>query len=107
MTLLSLMNLARHALRDQLAVVQHDQAVGNREHDLHQVLDHDDGHAQARDLADHAERFGNLGRVEAGIDLVEHEQAGFHGEALGKLQALAPRERQRCRRPVRQIGRGR
>ena len=46
------------------------------------------------------ERLVDLGRVEAGIDLVEHEQAGFHGEALGELQTLAPRERQRRRRPV-------
>ena len=29
---------------------------------------------------------------------------GLHGEALGKLQALAPRQRQRCGRPVSHVG---
>ena len=51
-----------------------------------------------------AERIVDLGLVEPGIDLVEHQEARPHGEALGQLQALAPRQRQRCRRPVGHVG---
>ncbi len=38
-----------------------------------------------------AERLGDLGRIKAGVDLVEHEKARLHGEALGKLKPLPPR----------------
>src|SRR4029453_14985291 len=41
-------------LRDQLPMVQHHQALRDRKHDPHQVLDHDDGHAEVCDGGDHS-----------------------------------------------------
>ena len=67
------------------------------------MLDHDDGDAELCDLADQLERVGDLRRIETGIDLVEHEQARFHGETLGELETLAARQRQRGGRPVGQL----
>src|SRR5919201_963860 len=100
-------HLPRCALRDQLAVVQHDKAVRDREHDLHQVLDHDDGDALLGDLADDGQRLFDLGGVEPGVDLVQHQKARAHGEAFGELEPLAPGEGEGGRRTIRHVGKAR
>ncbi len=83
--------------RDELALMQ-DEQPGCRtvRHDLHQVLDQDDGNAACRDLPDQVERQIDLARVEAGIDLVEQQELRARGKALGELEALAAGERQRA-----------
>ena len=50
------------------------------------------------------QRIVDLGRVEPGIDLVQHQQARLHGEALGEFEALALRQRQRGGGLVRGVG---
>ncbi len=85
----------RLAVGNQLAMMQHRNPLRDRHHDFHQMLDHDDGDAALRDLADHRQRIVDLGRVQPGIDLVQHQQTRLHGEALGQFQALALCERQR------------
>src|SRR5919204_2769701 len=95
------------ALRDQLAVVQHDKAVRDREHNLHQMLDHDDGDALLGDLADDGQRLLDLGGVEPGVALVQHQKARAQGEALGELEPLAPGEGEGGRWTMRHVGKAR
>src|SRR5215471_9423331 len=85
-------------------MVQHDQAVRDRKDDPHQMLDHDDGNAELCDLADQLERPGDFGRIETGIDLVEHEEARLHGQALRELQTLATCQGKRGGRSVGHVG---
>src|SRR3954463_12608912 len=97
-------HVARRALGDQLAVVEHHETVRNRQHHLHDVLDHNDGDALLGDLADDGQRIVHFGLVETGVDLVEHQETRPHGEAFGKFQALATRQGQRRRRLIGHVG---
>ena len=79
----------RRALGDHAALVQHVDALGERGHGLHDVLDQQDGDARVADVADDLDDLGDLGRIEAGHHLVEQQQARPGGERAGELQALA------------------
>src|ERR1700693_5232532 len=62
------------AVGHQLAVVQHDDAVGERAHHVHLVLDQQNGPVAARlDLVDEIEDHRHLVDAHAGGGLVEHE----------------------------------
>src|SRR5262249_20819745 len=93
--------VARHcvgrALADEGAMVQHEDAVGEGEHHLHQMLDDQDGHALRGDAADQVERRVDFAGIEPGIHLVEQQDARIHRDALGKLEALAIRQGQGAR----------
>ena len=52
-----------HVGRDDLAVDEHGNAVGEIEHDAHVVLDHDEG-ASLRDRADQVDRRRRFLRVQ-------------------------------------------
>ncbi len=80
---------SRLARADELAVVQHHDALGKRQHHLHQVLDDHDGDAAGGDAADDLQRLVDLGRVEPGVHFIEQEHFGLHRKALRELQALA------------------
>src|SRR5438067_4994205 len=86
-------DLVRASIRDQLAMMQNEHTLGERENNLHDVLDDQDGDAARGNLAHEGKRALDLARVEAGIDLVEHQHARPHGEALGGLETLAPAKR--------------
>ena len=60
----------------------------------------EDGHAAFGDLPDQSQRAVDLARIEAGIDLVQHQHLRPHRHALGQFEALAAGQRQRRRRPV-------
>src|SRR5262245_47023269 len=70
-------HLVGAALGDLLAVVQHDDAPRDRHDDVHDVLDHEEGHAV---VAVQAEEEGDgvlgLDGREAGHDLVEQDHLG-------------------------------
>ena len=84
------------AVGDQPSVVQHDDAVGERAHDVHLVLDQQDG--LRRVLLERAIRsrmHGNLVDAHAGGRLVEHEDFRLqrHHHRDLELALVAVRER--------------
>src|SRR5882757_2552274 len=83
------------SFRDELPMVKDQHALGERHHDFHQMLDDEDGHAALGNLPDQRECAIDLAGVEAGIDLVQHQNLGAHGHALGQLETLAAGQRQR------------
>ena len=82
-------DVGRRALRDFLAVVQHDDAVRERHDRRHDVLDDQHGHALRLHLPDERDHALDLGGVEAAHDLVKQEQPRPRGERAGDLQSLA------------------
>src|SRR6267142_2052543 len=69
------------ALGDELALVQHDDAVGERAHHVHLVLDEQHGLVALRlDVADQVEDHRHLVDAHAGGRLVEHEHLGLERE---------------------------
>ena len=99
MTFGSLRTSLGGAVGDLLAVVEHDDVVGDPHDDAHVVLDQQ--HRDAVLVADEAQQLVQLGgfaRVEAGGRLVEAEQrrVGAHGAgdlqpALGAIGQVAGR----------------
>ena len=75
------------------AIDQHGQAIGEREHRLHVVLDQKDGHA-ALELAEHLHHARGLFRPHAGHRLVEQQKPRPGRERHGdfKLPVLAVAE---------------
>ncbi len=88
-TRLSLITSLRLALGDQLAVVQHDHALRDRQHDLHQMLDDDDGDAALRDLRIMPSASSISVGLSPALTSSSISRRGLHGEALGQLEALA------------------
>jgi hypothetical protein len=84
------------AIGGEPALVQHDDAVGKRAHDVHLVLDQEDrlGHValQPRDQVEHDR---NLVDAHAGGRLAEHEDAGLerHHHRHFELALVAVRQR--------------
>ena len=78
----------RVALGDLLAVVEHRDLLGDAHHDLHVVLDEQDGEAPlvAQALHERGEGIGFLG-VHARRGLVEQQQLGVGGQRPGDLDA--------------------
>ena len=77
-----------------MAVFQHDDAVGLRGL-LHEVRDHDHGHAAVMQLAAHAHETLAPARVQHGRGLVQDEDGGLHGQHAGDGHALLLPARQR------------
>jgi hypothetical protein len=67
-------------LLDDLAVVHHRDAVGRGLGEAHLVGDGDHGHAVARELLHHRQRFARHLRVERAGRLVEQHQCRLHGQ---------------------------
>ena len=93
------------AVGDQLAVVQHDDAVGERAHHVHLVLDQqDDLRGVLLELRDQVEHDRHLVDAHAGGRLVEHEdlrlerdhQRDFELALVAMRAARRPRLSRRC-----------
>ena len=75
------------AVGDLLAVVEHDDVVGDLHHHAHVVLDEEDRDlVLAADEAEELVEFGRLARVEAGGRLVEAEEQRIGAHGAGDLQ---------------------
>ena len=87
--------VGRRALGDQRAAVEHDDALGDPHHDLHDVLDAGDrGHAPlGQPLQQRGERERLAGR-QPGDDLVEQDQLRPGRERAGDLEPLERGERE-------------
>src|SRR6266545_1171109 len=85
---------AWRTLSDLLAERQHHDAVGERHHGAHVVLDEQHGHSARVDGADQPDHGVDLGRVEPGHDFIEQQQRRFRRERARQLEPLAIRERQ-------------
>ena len=94
-------DLHGRAARERLAVIEHGDAIGDREHDVHIVLDHQ--HRQcAGQRPDELDHLRGLGRRHAGGGFIEQQQLGLAGErnADFKLTLLAVGEAARNPRAV-------
>ena len=78
-------HLARRAVGDALAEIEHGDVVGDRLDQLHVVLDDQDGQAVAFQAAQQLAQFLLLGRVQPGGRLVEQQQVGRPGQRAGDL----------------------
>ena len=66
-------------------MVEHEEAVDQPHHEVHGVLDDDDGLVLRRQAAQHREHLFRLGLAEAGERLVEQQQARLPGERAREL----------------------
>jgi hypothetical protein len=78
-------DLFRRALGEYRALVQHGDAVGDRHHDLHLVLDHDH-RAPRGDALDQGDGSLRLLRAHARGGLVEEQELGRAGQRDGDLE---------------------
>ena len=93
-------DLGGRPLGELLAVVQHDEPVGERHDRLHHVLDDEQAHAGGVHAADERDDLVDLRRIEPGHDLVEQEELRPGGEAARHLEPLPIRQRERPRGDV-------
>src|SRR5579862_1523466 len=78
----------RWALRDLFAVVEYGYHVRHAHHNLHVVLDQQDGEVQLSTQAvDEQRELARLMRIHAGGWLVEQQQLGLGGQRAGDLEA--------------------
>ena len=85
-------DLARRAIGDQLALVQHRDSRLNIQHHLHQMLDQRIVMPRAA-IARMSASAGSISTVfRPGVDFVEHQQLRLHREALRELESLAARQ---------------
>ena len=84
--LLVALHVVRRAFGDLLAVVEHGHPVAQAHHQLHVVLDQQDGAAVLADLVDQFTQHHLLGGVHAGGGLVQRDQLGVGGQGTGDLQ---------------------
>jgi len=96
----------RITFADEGAAVQHHQAVDDGEERMHHMLDPDDRHAGAADVADqrHQRRAFMLGQ--AAGDLVEQEHARLRGQSARELEPLAVEQREAAGKLVGLAGKG-
>jgi hypothetical protein len=81
--------------------VQHDDAVGERAHHVHLVLDEKHGRIPALlDVVDEFEHGRHLVDAHAGGRLVEHEHLRLHGDQKRHLELALVAMRQRLRGDV-------
>src|SRR5512138_366418 len=73
-------HLFRAALGDLLAVVEHEDPLGDGHDGRHDVLDHQEGDAAASDALERFEHVGQLRRIQPGHDLVQQQQPGLCGK---------------------------
>src|SRR6478672_13752176 len=64
----------RRPFRDLDSVVEYDDVVGDRHHQIHVVLDHQDGDPKLADLDDQLAELSRLLWIQAGCRLVEEEK---------------------------------
>src|SRR2546421_1135439 len=81
--LLVALHVVRRAFGDLLAVVEHRHAVAQAHHQLHVVLDEQDGAAVLADAVDELTQHDLLGGVHAGGRLVECDERGVGGQRAG------------------------
>ena len=84
--LLVLLHLGGRALGDLLAVVEHGEPVAQAHHQLHVVLDQQDGAAVLADLVDQLAQHQLLARVHAGGGFVERDQLGVGRQCARDLE---------------------
>src|ERR1039458_9881965 len=87
---------------DYPAIDQHRDAVGEREHRFHVVLDQEDGELLLQS-AQHLHHAGGFLRPQARHRLVEQQHAGRTGERHGQLELAMFAMAQDRRRPVRTV----
>ena len=80
------LHLGRSALEQILPVVHDQHAIGDLHHQIHVVLDHDDGHAARAQEANALEQPLDLRRVKPGGGLVDHEQARRGRQRAGEFE---------------------
>jgi hypothetical protein len=82
------LDLLRLALRDLLAVVEDRHAVGDAHHDLHVVLDQEDGHVLLlTELGHEGREVRRLLGVHSGGGLVEEQELRLGGERPRDFEA--------------------
>src|SRR5262245_13175211 len=79
-------HLLGSAFGDLFAVVDHDDAVGDRHDDVHVVLDQNDGEPPRAELPDQADDVRALLAVHSRGGLVEQEHRRLGGERLSQLE---------------------
>ena len=62
------------AFRDLDPIIEYDDVIGDRHHQIHVVLDHEDRDPESADLYDELAEFRRLLRIEAGRRLVEEQK---------------------------------
>src|ERR1043166_6442458 len=95
------LHLARRAFDEPQAMVHDEYALRHVHHQVHVVLDHDDGHVSFLvDVLQSFQKEPHLRGVQAGGRLVQHEELRSRGERPGDLEhaLLAVRK---CPRPIR------
>src|SRR6185503_5251758 len=80
------LHLARRALEERHAVVHDEHALGDVHHEVHVVLDDDDGGAFFPDEGQLLQKKSDFGGVQAGRRLVEHEEFRPRGERPRDLE---------------------
>ena len=82
--------MAAGAAGDDVAPVEHDDAVGDIHHDVHVVFDDQDRDVHGlADVDDEAGHVLLLLEVHAGHRLVHQQHLRFHGEGAAEIDALA------------------
>ena len=82
-------DLAGKAFGDDPALIEHDDAIGQRDDDAHDVLDENDRRALLADLPDELHRAVDLARGEPRQYFVEEEQPRARRERARELEKLA------------------
>src|SRR5437660_12450073 len=85
------------SLGDLLAMVEHDDIIGNLVDDVELVLDQKDRDAAVAQAADLVGELERLGRVHSRGRLVEQQEHGLADEGAGDLEAAAVRVGERTR----------
>jgi hypothetical protein len=76
------------ALREHAALIEHDDAIRQRDHDTHHVLDEHDRRAARANAADQLDRVVDFGGRQPGEYFVEQQEAGAGGERTRELEEL-------------------
>ncbi len=87
-------HIGGRGLRDQAAIAQHSNVIGNRQQLLQAVRNVNDRHAVRSQVADDAEEYGDLRRAQGGGRLVHHQDADIAGQRLGDFDNLLLAQRQ-------------
>ncbi len=91
------------ALRDDAALGEHEDMLGEAHHRLHHMLDHQHADAAGRERPQHRNDVADFRRVEAGQHFVEQQKLRLGRERARQFEALSAGDRQRMRGPREQI----
>src|SRR5262249_42986429 len=92
--------VGEHALENLPACVHHDDAVGDLVDEAHQVLDHEQRDAGMRQLLELVGDALELGRIEAGRELIHEQQPRAGGKGAGEVEHFLLRAVELGRRPA-------